>query len=63
MMAENSKSQGVGRDMILTECVRSGSVDYLPGCCDEIPQSGSLKREKGQAINSQDPLPMTHYFH
>lgn len=49
--------------MILTEGVHGGSADYLPGCCDEIPQSGSLKREKGRAINAQDPPPMTHYFH
>lgn len=61
MMAEkqNKSQEGGDRDTVLTECVHG--VDYLPSCCDKIPQV--RKRKWGQAINPQDPPPMTHYFH
>lgn len=46
---------GGGGDVTLTGYVHSGSVDYLPDCCDKIPQSGSLHRKWKQFINPQDP--------
>lgn len=38
MMAEkqNKSQEGGDRDTVLTECVHG--VDYLPSCCDKIPQ-------------------------
>lgn len=55
MMAEKQQEAGGGRAAILTGYVHSGSVDYLPDCCDKIPQSGSLHRKWEQFINPQDP--------
>lgn len=55
MMAEKQQEAGGGGDSTLTGYVHSGSVDYLPDCCDKIPQSGSLHRKWEQFINPQDP--------
>lgn len=50
---------GGGGDVTLTGYVHSGSVDYLPDCCDKIPVRKPTQ-EVEAVYKSTGP---THYLH